>query len=131
MRTARWIFRVAGIYGLLVLLPQYFLLDRINTENPPAVTHVEYFYGFVGLALVWQVAFLLIATDPIRYRWFMLIAIFEKLSFAIPAAILFAQTRITPGVFAFGMIDLTLAICFSVAFALTKQRLVEADARTN
>lgn len=82
MKFARWTFNLAGIYGLAALLPQYFLLDKIARDTPPAVTHVEFFYGFVGVAIAWQLAFFVIASDPRRYRPIMLVAIFEKLSFA-------------------------------------------------
>ena len=36
------------------------------------------YYGFVGVTLAWQVAFLVIASDPVRYRTFMLTAMLEK-----------------------------------------------------
>jgi hypothetical protein len=36
MRLARWIFWLAGLYGIAVLLPQYFLLDKIGRESPMA-----------------------------------------------------------------------------------------------
>ena len=68
MRFARWVFRLAGIYGLIVLLPQYFLEERIGRDDPPPITHPEHFYAFLGVAVAWQVAFLVIAQDPIRYR---------------------------------------------------------------
>jgi hypothetical protein len=121
MITARWIFWLAGLYGLAVILPQYFLLDRIGRDNPPAVTHVEYFYGFVGVALVWQVAFLIIGRDPLRFRPLMLVAVLEKLSFGIPVALLFAQQRVPTSVFVFGMMDLSLAAAFVAAWWTVRQ----------
>jgi hypothetical protein len=51
LRFARVVFLVAGIYGILVLLPQYFLEERIGIDSPPPITHPEHFYGFVGVAL--------------------------------------------------------------------------------
>ena len=42
MRLARWTFLLAGIYGLLALVPHCFLLDRIARETPSAVTYVEF-----------------------------------------------------------------------------------------
>ena len=64
MTGARRLFLIAGIYGLAVILPQYFLEARVGRDYPPAITHPEYFYGFLGVAAAWQVAFLVIATDP-------------------------------------------------------------------
>ena len=60
----RRLFWFAGIYGLAVLTPQYLMERRIGIDFPPEISHPEYFYGFVGVALAWQVAFLVIATDP-------------------------------------------------------------------
>jgi hypothetical protein len=116
MRLARWIFWLAGAYGLAVVLPQYFLLEQIGRDSPPAVTHVEYFYGFVGVAAAWQIAFIIIGRDPVRFRPLMLVGALEKLSFGIPVALLFGQGRVPVNVLVFGMIDLLLAAAFVVAW---------------
>jgi hypothetical protein len=113
---ARCIFWLAGLYGLAVLLPQYFLLEQISRDSPPAVTHVEYFYGFVGIAVVCQLLFLVIGYDPPRYRPLMLVAVLEKVSFGIPVALLFARGEVAANIFVFGMIDLLLAACFLFAW---------------
>jgi len=47
-RFARRVYTVAGIYGLIVMLPQYFLEDRIGRDTPPPITHPEHFYGSSG-----------------------------------------------------------------------------------
>ena len=60
MKFARWVFRIAGIYGLIVLVPQYFLEGKIAEQSPPAITHSEFFYGFLGVGIAWQIAFLII-----------------------------------------------------------------------
>jgi hypothetical protein len=116
MRFARWLFRIAGIYGLAVLLPQYLLEERVGRDNPPAITHPEYFYGFLGVAVSWQVAFLLIAQDPMRYRLFMIPAILEKATFGIAVLVLFVQQRASGTLLAFGIIDLVWGLLFVVAY---------------
>src|SRR5262245_55352144 len=83
MLFARWVFRIAGIYGLAVLVPQYSLEEQVSRDYPPPITHPEYFYGFLGVAVSWQVAFLLIAQDPARYRPLMIPAALEKAAFGI------------------------------------------------
>src|SRR6185436_341363 len=103
---ARWLFRLAGIYGLLVLLPQYFLENQVGVDHPPAITHPEYFYGFIGVGVAWQVAFLVIGQDPPRYRLLMIPAVLEKATFGIAAIVLFAQQRLPGAVLGFGIIDL-------------------------
>ena len=122
MKVARWSFRLAGIYGILVMLPQYFLEARIGRDFPPPITHPEHFYGFIGLALVWQLAFLILSRDPIRYRPLMIPAILEKLAFGVPAVLLFAGGRSSQAVLGFGLIDLALAVLFTMAFVRTAER---------
>jgi hypothetical protein len=51
IRFPRRLFRLAGMYGLIVMLPQYFLERRIGVDQPPPISHPEYFYGFIGLAV--------------------------------------------------------------------------------
>ena len=75
---ARRVFGAAGIVGLLMLLPHYFLFEKIGRDYPPAITHPEFFYGFIGVAVAWQFAFLVIARDPARYRLLMIPAVLEK-----------------------------------------------------
>jgi hypothetical protein len=82
MRIARWIFAVAGIYGLLVLLPLFFMESRINRDQPPPITHPDHFYGFVSVAVAFQFVFLVIASDPRRYRPLMLVSVVEKWPYA-------------------------------------------------
>ncbi|MGE0360789.1 MAG: hypothetical protein AB7H93_23985 [Vicinamibacterales bacterium] len=119
-RFARRVFLAAGAYGLVVLLPQYFLEDRIGRAYPPPVTHPEHFYGFVGLALVWQLAFLLIASDPIRYRPLMPVAVLEKAAFAIPTFLLFAAGRVAAATTAVAGLDALLGVLFVAAWRATR-----------
>jgi hypothetical protein len=116
MIFARRLFRIAGLYGFAVLLPQYLLAERIGRDYPPAITHPEYFYGFVGVALAWQVVFLLIAQDPRRYRPLLPVAVLEKAAFGIPVLALFAQQRVSSAMLAAGLIDLVWGALFLVAY---------------
>ena len=68
MKFARATYWLAAIYGILVLLPGFFLEDQFSRTSPPALTHPEFYYGFYGSALVWQFAFILIARSP-SPRW--------------------------------------------------------------
>lgn len=119
MRFARVVFNVAAIYGILVLSPQYFMEATIGRDYPPPITHPEHFYGFVGLALVWQFVFLLIARDPARYRPLMPIAVLEKLAFGLPSIVLYAQGRLAAPTLAAGLIDLVLGVLFATSYIRT------------
>ncbi len=118
-RFARRVFLVAGIYGVLVLLPQYSIEEMIGRNYPPPITHPEYFYGFIGVALAWQVAFLIIARDVQRYRPLMLPAILEKAAFGVAAVLLYANGRVTGSMAAGGIVDLMWAVLFALAFRAT------------
>jgi hypothetical protein len=121
-RFARRVFLVAGLAGVAVLVPQYFLEAKIGRDVPPPIAHPEHFYGFVGVALAWQVAFLIIASDVRRYRLLMLPAVLEKVSFGAAAIVLYATGRAAGSVAAAGGVDLAFAVLFILAFRATPGR---------
>jgi hypothetical protein len=118
-----WISRffwLAGIYGVIVVVPLYFLEHHVGEKYPPPITHAEFLYAFAGVGLAWQIAFFVIATDPARFRLIMIPSALEKFSFAGAIAVLFAQGRVPPPLCAFAAIDLALGILFLIAFARLK-----------
>jgi hypothetical protein len=119
MRFAKIVFNVAGVYGLLVLLPQYFLEAKYGRDYPPAVTHPEFYYGFVGVAVAFQLVFLLIARDPARHRALMLASVVEKASFGLAAPALYLQGRSPAAVLVPAGIDLALGVLFALAYLRT------------
>ena len=123
MNFAKWTFRLAGIYGLLVLVPFYFC-EKIGRDFPPAITHPEHFYGFLGVSVAWQFAFLLLAQDPVRYRPMMLVAVLEKAGYGIAAVVLFNLGRVPSLVLGTGLADLLLGSLFVAAFVRTGSRYV-------
>jgi len=120
MRFAKNVFLVAGIYGLVTLIPMYFAEPLIAQYAPPALTHPENFYGFIGTALAFQVLFLIISRDPIRFRLAMVPAVLEKLAFGIPAIVLYLQGRLAGSTLAFGLIDLLLGALFAFSYLHTR-----------
>ena len=120
MRFAKLVFLSAGVYGLVVMTPLYFLEQRIGADNPPAINHPEYYYGFAGVGVAWQLMFLVIGRDPARYRLAMLPAVVEKASFAIPIPMLYAWGRVPGTTVGFAAIDGVLAVLFILAFVRTR-----------
>ena len=118
-RIPKIVFTVAGTWGVLVVLPLYFLESSINAQQPPPITHPEYYYGFVGVTLTWQVLFFVIAGNPRKYRLIMLVAIVEKLSYVLAASWLFVSGRAPNVVFLIALPDLALAVLFAVAYSKT------------
>jgi len=122
MKFAKLVFAVAGIYGLIVLLPQYFLEEKVGRDLPPPITHPEFYYGFIGVAVAWQILFLLLAKNPPRYRPMMIPAVLEKASFGIAVIVLFLQNRVSALMLGPGIIDLVLGSLFVVAYVKTADR---------
>ena len=116
---ARRVFLLAGVYGIMVLLPQYFLEWAVGLPAPMA--QPEQFYGFIGVARAWQVAFLMIARDVQRYRPLMLAGVLEKLSFGVPVIILYAAGRVSAGVLVAGAVDLVFGGLFVLAFVRSRE----------
>lgn len=120
MKLARWIFVIAGLYGVAALLPMYFQESMVAITHPPAITHPEYYYGFIGVALAWQALFFQLARDPLRFRPMMLPATLEKLGFGIAAVALYAQHRLAPVMLVGGFVDLLFAALFLLAYSRTR-----------
>jgi hypothetical protein len=116
MKFAKTVFWVAGIWGLLVLTPLYFMFDLIGRNDPPPITHPGFFYGFVGIALAWQVAFIFIATAPARYRPLMIPSVLEKVAYGGSVVL---QGRMHKSDMVFAGTDLLLGLLFVVAYFKT------------
>jgi hypothetical protein len=120
VRFAKIVFFVAGIYGLLILAPIYFMEGKIGRETPPAITHPEYFYGFLGAGLAWQVLFLVVSRDPVLYRAMILPSVLEKISYGIALVVLYSQHRLALSVLSVGSVDWIFAFLFLAAYFKAK-----------
>lgn len=122
MKFAKIVFLVAGIWGVLVITPLYFMFDLIGQKDPPAITHPGFFYGFVGLGLAWQIAFLFISRDPVRFRPLMIPSMVEKFSYGIAVVVLVMQARMHTSDLVIAATDLLLGVLFVVAYLRTATR---------
>lgn len=122
MKFAKRVFLIAGIYGLIVVLPLYFLEEKTGRDYPPAITHPEYYYGFVGVTAAWQILCLMISTDPIRFRPLMIPPMLAKSSFVIAVTILFFQGRVSSTMVGASMIDLLLVVLFFISYLRTPKQ---------
>jgi hypothetical protein len=130
MRFAKWVFLSAGIFGVLAMLPPFFLEEEFGRHHPPPIKHPELYYGYFGVGLSWQVMFLVIATDPVRFRMAMLPSMLEKASFAIAMPILYVQARVTMIWVGFALMDATWLVLFLIAYLRTpKQASPESGVR--
>jgi hypothetical protein len=119
MRFAKIVFWAAGIWGVLVITPLFFMFHLIGKQDPPPITHPGFYYGFASAALAWQVAFFVIAFDPPRFRPLMIPSVIEKVGYGAAVAVLFLEGRVRLGDFVFGSVDLLLALLFIAAFLRT------------
>ena len=118
-RFAKIAFSLAGTWGVVVLLPLYFLHDVTGRRYAPPVTYPHFFYGFISVALVWQVVFFVIGSDPARYRLMMIPAVLEKLSYVVGSLLLYQAGRITSDEVSTAVPDLVLCVLFVIAFVRT------------
>ena len=93
-------------------------LSKIR-QDPPPITHPGFYYGFVGCALTWQFAFIVIARDPVRFRTMMIPSLLEKFSFAASETVLYFQHRLHPSDLFLGGVDGLLGVLFLLAFVRT------------
>jgi hypothetical protein len=121
MKFARIVFLTAGVWGLIVTLPLYFTYGFIGHRSPPAITHPEFYFGFVGVTLAWQLAFLLIGADPVRLRLMMIPSMVEKLSFVLASAVLLVSGHISASQAAPLVPDLILLLLFVLSFFKARQ----------
>ena len=123
MRFAKIVFWIAGIWGVIVLTPLYFMFDVIGRSDPPPITHPGFFYGFVGAGLAWQIAFFFIARDPERHRPLMIPSVLEKLSYVVAVLALVLQGRTHPSDLVFVGTDSLLGFLFVAAYFKTRPGL--------
>jgi len=119
MRLAKNVFYGAGAWGILLVTPMFFLFDEIGRQRGVPITYPQFFYGFLVVTMAWQLAFLVIGSDPARYRLLMLPAMVEKFGFVVGMCVLFALGQITGMDAAIAAPDFVLGVLFAVAFAKT------------
>src|SRR5678809_1085519 len=94
MKFAKIVFTAAGVWGIVVLTPLYFLVDLSGRRYAPPDSYPHFFYGFLSVAMAWQAAFLVIGSDPARFRPLMIPSMLEKLGFIATLAVLYSRGRI-------------------------------------
>src|SRR5262249_28479704 len=119
MKFARSVFLTAGIWGILVITPLFFIFEQIGIKDPPPVTHPLFYYGFGGVTLAWPFVFLVIASNPARFRPLMLVGILEKLGYFVPALVLYSQHRVHIADVYISCGDALLAMLFLMAYFKT------------
>jgi hypothetical protein len=113
---ARRLFLAAGIYGVAVIAPLFFFEQQIGAQDPPTITHPEFYYGFLCATLAWQIVYLMMWRDPLRFRPMLIPGIISKAGFGISVLVLFALQRLRASGLVLPSIDLLLAALFVWAY---------------
>jgi hypothetical protein len=119
VKFAKVVFAVAGTWGVVVLSPLYFLFDLTGRPYPPPVSYPHFFYGFLSVAMAWQLAFFVIASNPVRFRLMMIPAVIEKLGYIVGSFVLYANGRIDSAALTTAGPDSVLWVLFIIAFVKT------------
>jgi hypothetical protein len=106
---------VAGLYGVVVLAPMLFM----EHQMAPGAAHPVFFYAWVSVDLAWQILFLVLSTDPIRYRPMMLVSVLQKATAAIAVPWLYVLGRVDGMWLGAAGVDLVFAILFLGAHRAT------------
>ena len=119
MRFAKIVFTIAGVWGIAVLTPLYFLVDITGRQYAPPTAYPQFFYGFVSVAMAWQIGFLIIGSNPARFRPLLIPAILEKLGYVATLIILFSRAQVSAVDAQAAVPDGLLGLLFVAAFIRT------------
>ncbi len=125
-KFARVVFIGAGVWGTAVLTPLYWLVDLTGRVYSPPADYPHFFYGFFSVAMAWQIAFLVIGSNPARFWPLMIPCVVEKLGYVATVAVLFVQARISTVDAQTALPDSLIGFLFIVA--LVKMRAAERHA---
>ena len=120
MTFAKYVFMAAGLWGIAVLTPLFFLVDITGRPYTAPTDYPHFFYGFVAVATAWQIAFLVIGSNPARFRPLMIPGFIEKAGYVIAAAVLHGRGCISAADAGTAIPDALLLVLFIVAFVKTQ-----------
>jgi len=119
VKFTRIVYGIAAVYGFISLLPLYFLLEKVGRDAPPPITHPEFYYGFLGVAFLWQLVFVMMAKNPVQYRSLIPITILEKFVYTVPVILLYSADRVHASIMRSSLVDPIFGILFIIAYFRT------------
>ena len=117
VRFAAIVFVTAGVWGMVLLMAPYLLVDVGGRQ---AAAPAEYGQGVLSATMAWQMAILVIASDPQRHRLLMIPAIVEKLVHVLATAVSCGRAHLPASDAIAAGPDLILAVLFIGAFVWTR-----------
>jgi len=131
MKFAKVVFVGAGMWGIGVLTPLYWLVDVSGRRYGVPTEYPQFYYGFLSVAMAWQIAFLIIGSNPARFRMLMIPGMLEKLGYVVPLVVLYQQARVTWADAQAAVPDFALAILMMLAFVKTRPSMTYTLNTTN
>jgi hypothetical protein len=119
VRFAKIVFLAAGVWGIVLVTPLYFLFNAIGRQHGSPITYPQFFYGFLSVTMAWQFAFLVIGSDPARFRLMMIPSVAEKLLYVVSMGVLYIERRMSVTDALIVAPDLVWGLLFMIAFAKT------------
>jgi len=113
MKLAKWIFLIAGIFGLILTIPLVFAEKMMSVQQP------EFYYGFVFLDICLQIVYVIISTSPIRFRPMMIPAFIAKASGTVALTLLYLIGRVSFQWIVIGAVDGVFAVLFLIGYFST------------
>ena len=135
MKFARIVFIAAGLWGVFVLTPVYFVADAAGRHGAAAIGYSQFFYGLFPITMAWHVAFLLIGWQPVRFRPLMIPSMLGKFGDVVTVVVLHGHARVSAADAASSAADLVLGVLFIVAFVAARRgaapplRITETERR--
>jgi hypothetical protein len=120
MKFARIVFLFAGVWGITVVTPLFFLVDVTGRRYSPPSQYPQFFYGFLAVTIAWQIGFLVIGSDPQRFRPLMIPGIVEKMGYVSTLLTLYSRGHLSAADFSPFVPDFTIGLFFIAAFVKTR-----------
>jgi len=126
MKSTRWIFLIAGILGLLLVIPVAYNLITSGQELLPNFESTGLFvYVFLFQYTCWQIFFFIISRDPARYRPMMILAFLVEVSMPFNSIWLYFY-GLKPWIF-LTIVSLIFALLFLIAFWMIGRESSQAN----
>src|SRR5437867_13392366 len=95
VKFSKIVFYAAGVWGIAILTLLYFSTGTLDRVPAPPVADPMFFYGFLAVTMAFQLVFLVIGSDPVRFRPLMFPSLVEKFGFIVSMVVLFSRGRVT------------------------------------
>ena len=121
MKLAKYTYLVAGVFGLILVVPAaYAAMVDSSEAMPDPIGAGLFLYGYISQFVAWQLLYFILAADPIRLRPMMVPAFLAELTAPLNSAWLYFYG--VPPWFVLTIVFLAFATLFLVSYHRTRPR---------